>query len=114
MLFKSDYREHSYGNGTLREDSMPKVVDFDKIREDLLYKSSRMIKKQGFLEMSMRDIASNLGVTTGKLYHYFRNKDEFLLELFEWISQKSIYELVKGICSVRDQKEKIHDREGFL
>ena len=58
---------------------MPKIVDHDARREELLKPCLELFASRGFHAISMREIAKHLGVTTGTLYHYFDGK----LALFE-------------------------------
>lgn len=58
---------------------MPKIVDHDARREELLAPCLELFASRGFHAISMREIAKHLGVTTGTLYHYFDGK----LALFE-------------------------------
>ena len=58
---------------------MPKIVDHDARREELLTPCLALFASRGFHAISMREIAKHLGVTTGTLYHYFDGK----LALFE-------------------------------
>ncbi len=61
---------------------MPKVVDHEQMRKDLVKTSASLFAKKGFA-VSMRTVASTLKVTTGTLYHYFPNKDALLHAVVE-------------------------------
>ena len=54
---------------------MPKVVDHEKQRADLLDGAFELFADRGYAALSMRDLARGLGITTGTLYHYFKSKD---------------------------------------
>jgi len=54
---------------------VPKVVDHDKQRAELLDGAFELFADRGYAALSMRDLARGLGVTTGTLYHYFKSKD---------------------------------------
>ena len=53
----------------------------------------------GFQKASMRHIAASLGVTTGAIYRYYKNKDA----LFEAIVGKPAKELYDLYCGVQDE-----------
>ena len=55
---------------------MPKVVDHDQQRSDLLAAAFDLFADRGYSATSMRALASGLGVSTGTLYHYFSGKDD--------------------------------------
>ena len=65
---------------------MPKIVDHDERREELLEPCLGLFARKGFHAISMREIARHLGVTTGTLYHYFEGK----LDLFEHMIDRVI------------------------
>jgi len=48
----------------------------DEIRKRILRKAREAFKSKGFLKASMRDIASDVGISTGNIYNYFNGKDE--------------------------------------
>lgn len=78
---------------------MPKIVDHELYRKELLSKSYDLFAEKGYSAITMRQIAEGLGVSTGTLYHYFPNKKA----LFE--------QLVEGICD-RDASLAISELEG--
>ena len=65
---------------------MPKIVDHDAKREQLLEPCLALFATKGFYALSMRKISEELGVTTGTLYHYFDGK----LALFEQMLDRVI------------------------
>lgn len=65
---------------------MPKIVNHDERREELLDPCLSLFASKGFHAISMREIARHLGVTTGTLYHYFDGK----LALFEQMVDRVI------------------------
>ena len=57
---------------------MPKEVDHDARREELVLAAWRVIAAQGIDEVTIRDIARESGYSAGVLAHYFENKDDLL------------------------------------
>ena len=53
---------------------MPKIVDHDKRRSDLLDHAFSLFANNGYHGVSVRQIAKSVGMTTGMLYHYFPSK----------------------------------------
>ena len=53
---------------------MPRIVDHDAYREELLQQAFALFARQSYGAVSMRQIAEALGVSTGTLYHYFPSK----------------------------------------
>ncbi|WP_327090065.1 TetR family transcriptional regulator [Nonomuraea sp. NBC_01738] len=58
---------------------MPKIVDHDERRRDVLTAASRVIVRDGIDAATTRAIAKEAGLSNGVLSHYFADKDEILL-----------------------------------
>ncbi|QLE55383.1 TetR/AcrR family transcriptional regulator [Nostoc sp. TCL26-01] len=69
---------------------MPKIVDHDQYRKDLLSKCFDLFAQKGYGSITMRQIAQGLQVSTGTLYHYFPSKEALFEQLVEEISQQDI------------------------
>lgn len=67
---------------------MPKIVDHERFREELLEKYFNLFAKRGYLNPTMREVAEELGVSTGTLYHYFPTKASLLEQLFNLASRR--------------------------
>jgi AcrR family transcriptional regulator len=57
---------------------MPKKVDHDERREELVLAAWRVIAARGIDEVTIREIARESGYSSGVLAHYFENKDDLL------------------------------------
>jgi AcrR family transcriptional regulator len=67
---------------------MPKIVDHDLYRKELLSQCFDMFAEKGYAAITMREIAQGLGVSTGTLYHYFPSKEGLFEQLVEeWTHQ---------------------------
>jgi AcrR family transcriptional regulator len=53
---------------------MPRIVDHDARRAELLDGAFELFADRGWAALTMRGIARELGVSTGTLYHYFDGK----------------------------------------
>ena len=53
---------------------MPKIVDHDKRRLEILNSAFSLFAASGYHGVSVRQIAKSIGMTTGMLYHYFPSK----------------------------------------
>lgn len=60
---------------------MPKIVDHDQYRRELLSRCFDLIAEKGYAAITMRQIAQGLGVSTGTLYHYFPSKESLFEQL---------------------------------
>lgn len=64
---------------------MPKIVDHDERRLEIVRATWRLIAEKGFRATTMREIAKSAGVANGGLFPYFRNKEELIGATFEHV-----------------------------
>lgn len=69
---------------------MPKIVDHDQYRKELLSKCFDLFAEKGYGSITMRQIADGLGVSTGTLYHYFPSKQALFEQLMEEVCQQDV------------------------
>lgn len=66
-------RLHCYGGG------VPRRVDAESQRADIAAAVLRLVARSGVEAVSLREVASEAGVSMGRVQHYFRSKQEMLL-----------------------------------
>jgi AcrR family transcriptional regulator len=59
---------------------MPKIVDHDERRAEVLDATWRVISERGLEAATVREIAREAGVSNGVLAHYFTSKDDILVQ----------------------------------
>lgn len=69
---------------------MPKVVDHEARRRELVEAAWRVIAARGIDEVTVREIARESGYSSGVLAHYFENKDDLLVHALR-LSHEGIY-----------------------
>jgi AcrR family transcriptional regulator len=100
---------------------MPKDVDHDARREELLESVWRVIARDGLERATIRNIAKETGWSAGVLAHYFSDKDEILVSAlrlaYERIAARwavklegltgiaALYELVLDNLPLDDERE---------
>lgn len=65
---------------------MPKIVDHDRRRDVIVERAIAIIAKDG-LDATLNRIAKAAGFTTGMLQHYYKSKDELLIDALERASE---------------------------
>jgi AcrR family transcriptional regulator len=55
----------------------------DGKREAVLHTAVRMFLERSYAHTSMHDVATQLNITKPALYHYFHNKEEILVEIYQ-------------------------------
>jgi len=76
---------------------VPKVVDHDQYRKELLESCIGLFAKEGYTALTMRKIATALGVSTGTLYHYFPNKEALFLGVVQEVGRQDLEAAAQAI-----------------
>jgi len=86
---------------------MPKIVDHEQRRRDILEATWRVIAQKGIEAATIREIAREAGFSNGVLSHYFTNKEDILISAHKLAFQR-VYERAAianegatGIAAVR-------------
>ena len=66
---------------------MPKIVDHDERREEILQAAIRVIDSVGLDNTTTRAIALESGYSNGVLSHYFQDKDDILQSILMILRQ---------------------------
>jgi AcrR family transcriptional regulator len=69
---------------------VPKIVDREQYRKQLLTASFELFAEIGYGKITMRQLAQKLGISTGTLYHYFPSKEAIFLQLVEELAHRDI------------------------
>jgi AcrR family transcriptional regulator len=93
---------------------MPKIVDHNKYRKELLSKCFDLFAQKGYSAITMREIAQDIGVSTGTLYHYFANKKALFEQLVEEISRQDILIATAELQKTQTLQERIEAFGRFL
>ncbi len=80
---------------------MPKIVDHDQYRKELLTRCFDLFAEKGYVALTMRQIAQGLGVSTGTLYHYFPSKEG----LFEQLVRETMLRDIQNAIAAADQND---------
>jgi AcrR family transcriptional regulator len=80
---------------------MPKIVDHDLYRKELLSKCFDLFAEKGYAAVTMRQIAQGIGVSTGTLYHYFPSKEALFEQLVEYLNKEDLLKFEPEMADVR-------------
>lgn len=81
---------------------MPKIVDHDQRRAELLAKCLDIFIKKGYAAVTTRELERVTGVSTGILYHYFESKEDLFSQLVRSFVEKVTSELADAIVKGQD------------
>jgi len=93
---------------------MPKIVDHKKYKKELLEKCFYLFSQKGYSNVSMRDIAKELNVSTGTLYYYFETKEKILEQLLIFVSQQNVDDYINQVKQIKHIEDKINAMIQFL
>ena len=93
---------------------MPKVVDRDRYRKELLDKSFDVFAARGYGSTTMQQLAKGIGVSTGTLYHYFDSKRDLFEQLVEHVAGRDIVAATAEVAELPTVAERIRGMFEFL
>ncbi len=67
---------------------MPKIVDHDERRTDIVRAIIKVVGEGGLAGATVRSIAREGGFSSGVIAHYFANKDEMVRYAFEFVADR--------------------------
>jgi AcrR family transcriptional regulator len=73
---------------------VPKIVDHELRRQELLAATWRVIARTGIIGVTTREIAREAGFSTGVLAHYFADKEELLAAALR-LSHQQVYARIR-------------------
>lgn len=85
---------------------MPKIVNHEEYRDEILDKSFELFARRGY-EITIRELAKELSISTGTLYHYFKSKEEIFKQMMDYISRKQVKILIDKIGKNKSVDEKV-------
>jgi AcrR family transcriptional regulator len=91
----------------------PRRQQAEERREQILDAALRVFSEKGYAGASIRDIAREVGVTEGLLYHYFESKDQLMQACWQERSWHAHLERIlaraEGVPLADILREMIHD-----
>lgn len=78
---------------------MPKIVDHDAYRRELLEKAFARFAETGYGSLSMKDLAAELEISPGLLYRYFAGKEEMFHMMVRQFVQMLLGELAVALAA---------------
>ncbi len=93
---------------------LPKVVDHEARRRDILDGAFGVFAERGYGSVSMRQLAQSLGFSTGTLYHYFQGKEALFEALVDHRARLDVAEATAGFDTARDANAKLFQLASFV
>ena len=93
---------------------MPKIVDHERYRQELLLKCFDLFAQRGYGSLTIRQVAQAIGVSTGTLYHYFPSKEALFVQLIEEITKQDTSISADALQGLETVEERIFALGQFL
>jgi AcrR family transcriptional regulator len=88
---------------------MIKNYNSNSIKKRITDAAIEVIKERGVEESTVREIASKAGLTTGAIYHYYKNKDEVLYDVLHQSLHFSHKITANQQTKLKSQKEVLNE-----
>jgi TetR/AcrR family fatty acid metabolism transcriptional regulator len=94
---------HSFSKGWIRTDWRPKINKKDKNNKYhlILEAAISVFARQGFHQSTVAQIAREAGVADGTIYLYFKNKDDILVQFFNYRT-KQVFDRFRAAVNETD------------
>lgn len=84
------------------------MVKGTMVRDEVVRVATRLFTERGIRGVSLQNIADDVGLTKGALYHYFSSRDDLLRQVFgDWIAEE-LASLRRQTAQPGDAAEKLH------
>lgn len=93
---------------------MPKVVDQEQYRRELLHKCFDLLATKGYANVTTRQLSQELGISTGAMYHYFPSKKALFEQLVQYMGQQDTVMLREATADAKSLSERIESLGRFL
>ncbi len=86
---------------------MPKI-GMEQIRKDeVIAATKRCLVKTGFMRLTVKAIANEAGLSTGIIYHYFKNKEDLLLNVIKRAFAQSHENVMREVEPLTSERAKL-------
>ncbi|MCL6271389.1 TetR/AcrR family transcriptional regulator [Sansalvadorimonas sp. 2012CJ34-2] len=83
-----------------------KLADPESAKGRLLTAAARLFRTKGYERTTVRDIAQEVGILSGSIFHHFRNKDDILRAVMSECVERLLVQMehaLKGISNPQDR-----------
>lgn len=86
---------------------MPRIGAEPERRKALISAAIEMIGEQGSLDVSVKEIAKQAGMSSGLAFHYFGGKDEIIIETMRYLLREFSNSVVRSLTDTRNSRERL-------
>ncbi|WP_284035394.1 MULTISPECIES: TetR/AcrR family transcriptional regulator [Neobacillus] len=86
---------------------MPKVGMEDIRKEQVIEAAKNCIISKGLSNLSMKDIAEEAGISTGIIYHYYKSKEDLLMQVLKVSFRRSHEKVMETVEPLQNPEDKL-------
>ena len=83
------------------------ITDPDSPRGRLLYAAASLFEQKGYARTTVRDIAAEVGILSGSIFHHFPNKEGILCSVMEEVTEVVRVRMEYAVASQERAREKL-------
>ncbi|WDE07540.1 TetR/AcrR family transcriptional regulator [Thalassomonas viridans] len=83
------------------------LADLNSPKGRLQQASARLFKEKGYAKTTVRDIAAEVGIQSGSIFHHFKNKEEILLAIMSDTILRVLTDMLAALASTDDVMAKL-------
>lgn len=79
----------------------------DERRRAIVAATRAVMARQGIAATTVRDVAAELGTSSGLIHHYYSSMDDLLAEAFEQAARSDLLEVLAAVAQGRDAVDRL-------
>ncbi|BFM15193.1 atu genes transcriptional repressor AtuR [Maricurvus nonylphenolicus] len=83
------------------------VTEPDSAKGRLIKAAGQLFKEKGYARTTVRDLAAEVGILSGSLFHHFPNKEAILRAVIEEAIHRVLAQMYDALAKVEDPVEKL-------
>ena len=83
------------------------VTNPESARGRLLVKAAHLFKKKGYERTTVRDLANEVGIQSGSIFHHFKTKEEILKAVMEEAIRYNTARMIRALETSDSTKDKL-------
>jgi len=99
---------HSYFCAAKERDAIAMKRNMEKYHQ-ILDAAITVFAEQGFLQSTVAQVARRAGVADGTIYLYFKNKDDILIQFYEYKTRQVFDKFREAVDAGRSAEQKLHN-----
>jgi TetR/AcrR family transcriptional regulator, cholesterol catabolism regulator len=102
--------DNRYATGVASRPARPSLrARYDRRQQEVVVAAARVFAERGYDQTSVPDLARELGLATGSLYHYFGSKEQLLIEICDQLIHPLLERAREPIAQEAPPEQRLRD-----